>query len=283
MPEIVIHGVVSAAYAGLAWHFWNTRWRAPRAETLAGLAGWERSALFATLALHGWLLAQEVFLAPQLRFGFAQALAVTLWLGVVIYWVESLFLRLDGFEPLILPLAALAAPLPALFPGIASPALAASLEFKLHMLLAMCAYSLFTIAILHAMLMTLVERRLHRAAEPGRERRAPLEGALAHLPPLLTLERLLFRLIASAFAFLTLTLASGIAFSETLFGRALPFNHKTLFALLSWATFAALLIGRYFYGWRGRTALRWTLTGFVMLLFAYVGSRFVLEVILGRG
>jgi ABC-type uncharacterized transport system permease subunit len=273
---------VSAAYAGLAWHFWNTRWHTPRAESDAGgLAGWERAALLAVLALHGWLLAREVLLAPQLRFGFAQALAVTLWLGVVIYWVESLFLRLDGFEPLILPLAALAAPLPSLFPGLASPALAASAEFKVHMLLAMCAYSLFTIAILHATLMTLVERRLH-VGEPGRERRAPLEGALAHLPPLLTLERLLFRLIGAAFAFLTLTLASGILFSETLFGRALPFNHKTLFALLSWVTFAALLVGRHFYGWRGRTALRWTLTGFVMLLFAYVGSRFVLEVVLGR-
>lgn len=282
MPDIVIHVFVSAAYAGLAWHFWNTRWHTPRAEAGAGgLAGWERAALFAVLALHGWLLAREVFFAPQLRFGFAQALAVTLWLGVVIYWVESLFLRLDGFEPLILSLAALATPLPALFPGLASPALAASVEFKVHMLLAMCAYSLFTIAILHAMLMTLVERRLH-VSEPGRERRAPLEGALAHLPPLLTLERLLFRLIGTAFAFLTLTLASGILFSETLFGRALPFNHKTLFALLSWVTFAALLVGRHFYGWRGRTALRWTLTGFVMLLFAYVGSRFVLEVVLGR-
>lgn len=280
MPDIVIHLSVSAAYAGLAWHFWNTRWRAPRAEAPPGLAAWERLALLATLALHGWLLAQEVFIAPQLRFGFAQALAVTLWFGVVIYWVESLFLRLDGFEPLILPLAALAAPLPAVFPGLASPGLAASVEFKLHLLLAMCAYSLFTIAILHATLMTLLERRLHRMAAPGRE---PLEGTLARLPPLLTLERLLFRLIAAAFVFLTLTLATGILFSETLFGRALPFNHKTLFALLSWATFAVLLAGRHVYGWRGRTALRWTVTGFVMLLLAYVGSRFVLEVILARG
>jgi ABC-type uncharacterized transport system permease subunit len=282
VPDIVIHVVVSAAYAGLAWHFWNSRWRAPRAEGPGGLAGWERLALLATIALHGWLIAQDVFLTSELRFGFAQALSVTLWLGVVIYWVESLFLRLDGFEPLILPLAAVAAPLPLVFRGLASPALAASVEFKVHMLLAMCAYSLFTIAILHAMLMTLVERRLHRPDEPGRERGELLAGTLARLPPLLTLERLLFRLIAAAFAFLTLTLATGIVFSETLFGRALPFNHKTLFALLSWATFAALLVGRHRYGWRGRTALHWTMTGFVMLLLAYVGSRFVLEVVLGR-
>jgi ABC-type transport system involved in multi-copper enzyme maturation permease subunit len=82
---------------------------------------------------------------------------------------------------------------------------------------------------------------------------------------------------------LTLTLATGIVFSETLFGRAMRFDHKTLFATLSWVTFAALLAGRHLYGWRGRTALRWTLSGFVLLILAYVGSRFVLEVVLGRG
>jgi ABC-type uncharacterized transport system permease subunit len=101
------------------------------------------------------------------------------------------------------------------------------------------------------------------------------------LPPLLTLERLLFRVIGAAFFFLTLTLLTGFVFSETLFGRALRFDHKTVFAILSWATFGLLLGGRALYGWRGRTALRWTLTGFVMLLLAYVGSRFVLEVLLG--
>jgi ABC-type uncharacterized transport system permease subunit len=77
-------------------------------------------------------------------------------------------------------------------------------------------------------------------------------------------------------------LVSGVFFSETLFGKALTFNHKTIFAILSWLIFAALLTGRHFRGWRGRVALRWTLAGFAALLLAYVGSRFVLEVILGR-
>ena len=120
--------------------------------------------------------------------------------------------------------------------------------------------------------MAVAERQLHR------------KGTLsfANLPPLLTLERLLFRVIGAAFIFLTLTLITGIAFSETLFGRAMRADHKTVFAILSWLTFGLLLAGRWLYGWRGRTALRWTLTGFVMLLLAYVGSRFVLEVILNR-
>lgn len=276
MPDIVLYGVASAAYAGLALWFWRTRWQAAPAR--AGLSAPERCAILVPLALHGWLLARELFLAPELRFGFAPALSVMLWLGVALYWTESLFLRLDGFEPLLLPLAALAAPLPALFPGLASRAPSAP-EFKLHLALAMAAYSVCTIAMLHAVLMALIERRLHRLHRPAGE---GLSGPLAHLPPLLTLERLLFRLIAAAFVLLTLTLATGAIHSESLFGRALRFEHKTLFAMLSWATFAVLLAGRYWRGWRGRTALRWTLGGFVLLLLAYIGSRFVLEVLLGR-
>jgi ABC-type uncharacterized transport system permease subunit len=288
VPDIVIHAATAAAYAGLAWHFWRTRWRVQPAGTPApsGTRPWERAALLAPLALHAYLLYAELFAPPELRFGFAQALSTMLWLAVLIYWFESLFFSLDGMQPPVLALAALAVPLPALFPGRAS-AMAASFEFKVHLAMAMLAYSLFTIAILHALLMALLERRLHgsaaaRAALPV-EGAGLLSGPLTALPPLLTLERLLFRMIAAAFVLLTLTLASGSVFSESMFGRALRFDHKTLFAVLSWATFAALLAGRYLYGWRGRVALRWTLSGFVMLLLAYIGSRFVLEVVLGRG
>jgi ABC-type uncharacterized transport system permease subunit len=260
-------------YLGLAWHFWTTRWRRRPAAAAPGLRAWERSAILAPLVLHGWLLYDGLFAAPQLRFGFAQALSVMMFLGVALYWVESLFYSLEGMEPLVLPLAAAAAPLPALFPGLASSAAhAQAAGFRLHLAMAMAAYSLFVIALLHATLMAVAERQLHRKSGP------PLAG----LPPLLTLERLLFRVIAAAFVFLTLTLATGIVFAETLFGRALPLDHKTVFAVLSWITFGLLLAGRSLYGWRGRTAVRWTLTGFVMLLLAYVGSRFVLEVLLGR-
>jgi len=290
VPDIVIHAVAAAAYAGLAWHFWNTRWRAqPATSAAGGLRPWERAAILVPLALHGVLLYAALFAAPELRFGFANALSIMLWLAVLFYWVESLFYNLDGMQPPALALAALAVPLPALFPGLASGAYAASLEFKLHLVLGMLAYSLFTIAILHALLMALVERRLHQAhssrgagsALVG-DGAAMLAGPLGALPPLLTQERLLFRLIAAAFVLLTCTLATGLAFSETLFGRPLRLDHKTLFAVLSWATFASLLAGRHFYGWRGRTALRWTLSGFVLLLLAYIGSRFALEVVFGR-
>jgi ABC-type uncharacterized transport system permease subunit len=286
VPDIVIHVVASALYAALALHFWNTRWRARSAGAVAGappadglregprtgLRAWERTAILVPLALHGALLYADVFEKSDIRFGFAYALSAMFWLVVLFYWLESFVYDLDALQPPALALAALAAPLPALFPGSIGGAYAASFEFRLHLVLAMLAYSLFTIAILHAVLMAVAERRLHR-----KER-----GALGALPPLLTLERLLFRLIGGAFLLLTLTLATGIGFSETLFGRALRFDHKTVFGILSWLTFGVLLAGRWQYGWRGRTALRWTLSGFALLVLAYVGSRFVLEVILGR-
>jgi ABC-type uncharacterized transport system permease subunit len=273
VPDIVIHALCAAAYAGLAWHFWNTRWRArPAVAAADGLQPWERAGILAPLALHGFLLYTNLFAAPELRFGFAHALSTMFWLAVLFYWVESLFYSLDGVQAPALGLAALAVPLPLLFPGRASGAYASSMEFKVHLVLAMLAYSLFTIALLHATLMALVERRLHRKSS----------DAAGHLPPLLTLEHSLFRVIGVAFLFLSLTLATGMVLTDTMFGRLLRFNHETVFAVLSWLTFGWLLAGRWFYGWRGRTALRWTIAGFVMMVLANIGTAFVLEVVLKR-
>src|SRR5206468_2338780 len=205
MPAILLYAAASLLYAILAFHFWRTRWRGASAPRLARL---ERAAILAPFALHTWLVYDMLWAQSELHFGFGQALSVMLWLAVLIYWIESRFLELEGMQAPILALAAVCAPLPALFPGLAGAPYTHSTEFRLHLALAMVAYGMFTIAALHALLMTLMERRLH--------------------------------------------------------GRA-------------------LLAGRYLYGWRGRVALRWTLVGFVALLLAYVGSRFVLEVILRRG
>ena len=163
--------------------------------------------------------------------------------------------------------------LPVIFPQVHLIAHANAWGFKLHFLTAMLAYSLFTLSALHAVFMSFVERKLHQ-----RE----LNQQLSSLPPILTMETLLFRMIVIAFSLLTVALGSGLMFSEAIFGKAVPIDHKTLFAFAAWGIFAALLIGRHVYGWRGRIALRWTLTGFLVLLLAYIGSRFVSEVLLGR-
>lgn len=274
MPAILLHVLAAALYAGLALHFWRSRWRGPALDQpVAGLAGWERIWLLAALLAHGLTLAREIFPGTAMSFGAAIALSLILWLAIALYWIESFYARMEGLQMLGLPLAAVCVLLPPILPGQHLLANADSPAFRAHFLMAMLAYSLFTLAALHAVLMAVAEKRLHRG------RLTPL---FAGLPPLLTMEALLFRLIHIAFVLLTLTLASGIMFSETLFGKALPFNHKTVFAILSWLIFAALLAGRHLRGWRGRLALRWTLTGFGTLLLAYIGSRFVLEVILGR-
>ena len=98
----------------------------------------------------------------------------------------------------------------------------------------------------------------------------------------MTLERLTFRFVTAGFILLTATLLAGWLFGETLYGKAWRWDHKAVFSLLSWVTFATLLIGRARFGWRGRNAVRVLYTGSALLLLAYVGSRFVMEVVLGR-
>ncbi|MFA7270805.1 MAG: cytochrome c biogenesis protein CcsA [Sterolibacterium sp.] len=273
MQGILPHLLPASLYALLGFHFWRTRWGQAATRTPQGILPWERLALALVLLLHGDVLYGELFGGGGMRFGFSAALSLMLWLAVLIYWVESFHARLEGLQPLVLPLAAACTLLPGLFPGQHLLANVTSAMFRAHFFIAMVAYSLFTLAALHAIIMAIAERRLHRGE---------LTRPLASLPPLLTMEALLFRLITIAFVLLTLTLASGIVFSEEVFGKALTFNHKTLFSIISWVIFAALLVGRHAWGWRGRKALHWTLAGFVALLFAYVGSRFVLEVVLGR-
>jgi ABC-type uncharacterized transport system permease subunit len=99
---------------------------------------------------------------------------------------------------------------------------------------------------------------------------------------LMTMERVLFRFIGVSFVCLSLTLISGIGFSEAIFGQPMRLDHKTIFTVLAWLVLAVLLAGRWLRGWRGRVALRWTMVSFALLLLGYVGSRFVLEVVLNR-
>ncbi len=275
MADFVFYPITSLMYAALAVYFWRTRWAVaahpPEPRTESKML--EHLVVLAPLILHAMLLYESMFAGDGVRLGVGNAVSTIAWLTVVIYWLGNLFYNIEVLQAMMMPIAAMCAFLPALSPP---PRMLPNTElatFKVHLLISMLAYSLLTIASLHVLLMALLERRLHGGELPA---------ALQKLPPLLTMETLLFRIITAGFVLLTLTLATGITFSEELFGKALRFNHKTVFGILSWFIFAALLGGRQLYGWRGRIAVRWTLTGFLMLVLAYVGSKFVLEVILGR-
>ena len=232
-------------------------------------------------AVHGAALWSDAFAPGGLRIGFAIMLSAALWVSVAAYWVENRNFALDGLRRLVMPCACAVALLPLVFPGAVMPLQNQSSAFGWHVAVAVLAYSTLTIAAFHAILMALQESRLHARAVPAAS--SWFGGALDQLPALLTMEKLLFRLIWIGFVLLSLTVLSGVVFSEQLFGRALRWDHKNVFALLSWILFAALLVGRYLRGWRGKTALRFTLAGFATLALAYVGSRFVLEVVLHRG
>jgi ABC-type uncharacterized transport system permease subunit len=145
--------------------------------------------------------------------------------------------------------------------------------FITHICIAFLAYSLFTFTALHALLMATAERNLHL-------RQSMIK--LPDFPPLMVMESMLFKMVAAGFVLLSVTLITGMLFSEQIFHQPLRFNHKNVFTILSWLIYGALLIGRVRYGWRGRTAIRWTLWGFLSLLLAYLGSKFVLEILLNR-
>ncbi|MGH8809904.1 MAG: cytochrome C assembly family protein, partial [Noviherbaspirillum sp.] len=241
--------------------------------TCAFLPSRQRSAIAIGTAagwlLHGGALWMDVVTPGSLRIGFAIMLSATLWISVAAYWLENRNFSLDGLRVLVLPTAAAAVMLPLLFPGSVVPLQGKSSLFPWHVAIAILAYSTLTIAAFHAVLMALQESRLH--TRPEAKRGGWFALAIDRLPALMTMERLLFRLIGFGFVLLTLTVLSGIVFSEQLFGIAFKWDHKTFFTMMSWGLFGALLAGRIWRGWRGKTALRFTLTGFATLLLAYVG------------
>jgi len=231
---------------------------------------WARMMVVLALLLHAVLLAAGL-LDGTPRFGFAPALSVTIWLVGCVYAVESQFYPQLRIRRVMCVLAALSVLLAQAFPGTPLHA-SASVWLPLHLALGIACYGLFGAAVVHAWLMGRAESRMRLASETN-------AGV-----PLLTLERLTFRFVGAGFVLLTATLFAGLVFGEPLYGpgRGWQLNHKAVFSVLSWLTFAALLIGRARYGWRGRRAVRVLYAGTGLLFLAYVGSRFVMEVVLGR-
>lgn len=229
-----------------------------------------RAAVWLAWNLHGVLLALGLW-GSEPHFGFAPALSVTAWLVGLVYTVESHFYPQIRMPWLLSGVAAAAVLLALLFPGNRlNPS--ASAWLPLHWALGIASYGLFAVAVVHAWLMARAEARMRMAAS------APV-GL-----PLLTLERLTFRFVSLGFALLSATLLAGFLFGNQLYGasHAIKWDHKTSFSVLSWLTFAALMVGRLRFGWRGKQAVRVLYAGTGLLLLAYVGSRFVMEVMLGR-
>ena len=236
-------------------------------------AGIAKVLIWLGIMLHGVALFDAMFLEEGWNIGFSHTSSLIGWLTLLSYVVLGNDARLTRLAELYLaPLAIVAALLPTLLPS-EHVVVYGGWAFRLHIAVAIGGYALFTVAALHALLMLFLEKRLQSGT---------LNSLDSQLPPLMRVEKLLFRLLFAAFVLLTITLISGVFFSEAVYGKAFTVTYKTVFAAISWLIFGGLLIGHWQAGWRGKTAVRWTLIGFVMLVLAYAGSKFVLEFILKR-
>jgi len=245
--------VALLAYAAAAW-----RGRNPQGMPWlwAGWA-WQAAALVVDIGGVGAS-------APGARFGVGPALSLTVWLVLTVAMLEGRWLPLAALRRPMALAAGLGVALAWALPGQAHHA--SSPWAPVHWALGLASYGLVGTAVLHAWLMQRAERHLRdaaTAASPGL--------------PLLRLERLTFQFVAASVLVLGAALVLGAGFSAKW-----QWDHKTVFAVLSWSVLAGLWLGRWRLGWRGRQAARWLYVGSALLLLSYAGSRFVLQVLLGR-
>jgi ABC-type uncharacterized transport system permease subunit len=270
MAELMILAQVLLAigYAALAWIDRPPRAGEEREPPHAAL----RWGTIAMVVVHAAILWRLIVRAEGINLSFAASLSLIGLLLAMALCASSWLMPLPGLASRTLPLVAAAALLPVVLPAPHWLPYTTDLIAAAHLVVALLAFALFVVAAVQAAAMLTLEQQLHRG----------LTMATGPVPPVLTLERWLFWLIGIGFLLLTAALASGMVFSEALFGKPATFNHKTVFSVLAWVLFGVLLAGRWRFGWRGKKALRWVVIGSVLLLLGYAGSKFVLEILLGR-
>ena len=231
----------------------------------------ERTLPVVALLMHGGVLAQQAFQGGGLTIGATEALSLFAWQAALLLWVVGWREPVRALGLAVYPLAGLAVALMVVVPTVPTEIAVASWKTRSHVVLSLFSAGLLTLAAVHALLLATQERLLH-------------DHRLTHLtralPPLQTMERLLFQFIGIGFLLLSLTLLSGLWFVRDWLAQHLA--HKTVLSISAWLIFGVLLWGRLRHGWRGRTAIRWTLAGYATLIVAYFGSKLILEEILGR-
>ncbi len=223
------------------------------------------------VVLHGVLLWQVLFTPGGVDIGFYTILTLVGWLAALLLLLSALSRPVESLGIVVLPLTAVTILLRLLSDehNILARDLAAGLEF--HILISILAYSLLSIAVVQAILLYFQDAHLHNK-QPG--------GIVRALPPLETMETMLFQMIGLGFIVLSISLISGGLYLEDILAQHLV--HKTVLSIIAWILFGILLWGRVQFGWRGRVAIRWTIAAFIALMLAYFGSKFVIELVLHR-
>jgi ABC-type uncharacterized transport system permease subunit len=222
--------------------------------------------------LHTAILFPGFLYGAGLNLSLTAAFSAVAWIVALLFVLVSIFRPLDNLGALILPSAGIVVFVAWRWPTQQVIALSSSWQ-AVHIVVALLAYSLLCLAAIQSLLLLMQERELKQKHQ---------RGFLRALPPMETTETLMFNLIGFGFVLLTLTVVSGVFFSEQFFGKPFRFTHHMVLAICAWVVYVILLYGRWRLGWRGRTAVRWTLGGFLLLVLAYFGSKFVFEIVLGR-
>lgn len=218
---------------------------------------------------HGYLLYLQLHPGDGIDLGLFNSISLVGWLINLFLLVALLSVRVENLFVVILPFTAISIAFSLflvsqrlIFPTTEVP-------IQIHVLISVTAYATLTLAAFQALLLAIQDHRLHNH-RPG--------GFISLLPPLQTMERQLFQFIGAGFILLSAALLTGFLFIEDIFAQHLV--HKSVLSIFAWGVFGILLVGRMRFGWRGRTAIRWTLGGFIALMLAYLGTKLVLELIL---
>lgn len=227
----------------------------------------------ATLAglISVWTLYHTVFTPRGPDLGFFDTMALVGWLVALITLLATLRHPIENIGIVVFPAAGLSLAAAQLFPTDRLMIHSRGWALDAHILISLVAYSLLSIAAVQALLLAMQENAL-RKRRPG--------GLLGAMPPLQIMESFMFQMIAAGYVLLSMALFTGFLFVDNIFAQHLV--HKTVLSVAAWLVFGILLWGRWRFGWRGRTAIRWTLGGFLFLMLAYFGSKLVLELVLGR-
>ena len=223
------------------------------------------------LSLHADILNQSIFLQTGFDVGFFNIISIIGWLVALIVLITSFFQPIQQLLLVLYPIAAITIPLEQLFPSDRILDQSLPMGLRIHILLSISAYSLLMIGTLQALLLAVQDKFI---------KSKQISKIIDILPPLQIMEQLLIQIIVIGFFLLSLSLTTGIMFIDNLFEQHLI--HKTTLSILAWIVYAILLWGRWSLGWRGRRITRWVLVGFIILILAYTGSKFVLELLLQR-
>lgn len=268
--NIILYGVASIFYLIVGGKIVSTfKKRGDQAPT------WSLPVIAAAIVAHFWVLQSSIFCAPQtIWVTFGNSISAICFFSTLILFFGALYSRVHALYGIVLLIAGLGIWSPFLFPSDAQPIVGSTMGFKLHIAFGLLAYSFMLMSVVQAVLMSILNSRLknHEALEEP-------EGIVASMPNLMTMERILFRVIFACFVVLTLTIITGMVSTVHYLDALLAFDHKTVLTILSWLVFGILLLGRKLLGWRSRKALTIFWIAVALQVIAFLAYRFVLDVL----